>query len=89
MSKTFEEIKNTDDLNALTPLEYCIWFTSVGSAKQFSIEAAAELARLRQQVQAAEALFQACSNLCLDDMNKLEPEIKAMAAALRGEAEAE
>ena len=44
--KTWEEIRNTDDLNELTPLEYCIWWCAVGASKETSRLAAKELEEL-------------------------------------------
>jgi hypothetical protein len=41
-----------------------------------------EIERLQKIEKAAEDLFQACANLCLPDMDKLEKEIKALSEAL-------
>ncbi len=54
-------------------------------------QAATELSDLRARLEraeavavAGEALYQACSNLCINDMDKLDKEIMAMHAALKG-----
>lgn len=52
MSKTYEEIITTQDLNSLTHLEYCIWYTAVGANKYHSQRAAAELAALTAELEA-------------------------------------
>ena len=76
-------------MKSLTALEYAIWRLafiipedSYGNLKSIwdANHAAAELERLQQ---AAVDLFQACSKLTIDDMDKIEAELNAMSAALK------
>ena len=49
---------------------------------QLAYEMEQTLARVAELEQALVNLFQACSGLCLDDMNKIEKEINEASAAI-------
>jgi hypothetical protein len=50
--KIWQQIRNTDDLNSLTHIEYCIWFTAIRADIFRSQQAAAEVERLQRIEQA-------------------------------------
>ena len=63
--------------------EDCDKYRGVGECTCGAQEALDELERLQRIERAAVDLFQACSRLTIDDMDKLEAELNAMSAALK------